>query len=385
MGAARSSARFNSINQNFRQSKKLMSDYSFNPALYDQQLQEKIAIFQQDFANFDLPDFDVFESPREHFRMRAEFRVWHKGDIVTFIMFTPDEFKRIYDIDSFPIGSLLINELMPRLIEAFNISDVLRKKLYQVDFLTTLSGEALVTLVYHKPLNDEWLAAAEQLKSKLNINIIGRSRKQKCVVGREYVIEQLNVGEREFTYQQVESGFTQPNARVCEHMLSWAVDKSQHFGGDLLELYCGNGNFTLPLSHNFEKVVATELAKPSLNSALFNIELNQINNVALARMSSEEFSQALDKVRPFKRLQHINLDDYQFSTIFVDPPRAGLDPLTTAVSQRFDNIIYISCNPMTLHKNLSVITQTHEITDAALFDQFPYTHHLECGVILRKK
>lgn len=362
-----------------------MSDYAFNPALYDQQLQEKVAIFRQDFANFHLPDIDVFESPREHFRMRAEFRVWHKGDLVTFIMFTPDEFKRIYDIEFFPIGSLLINELMPRLIEAFNTSDVLRKKLYQVDFLTTLSGEALVTLVYHKFLNDEWVAAAEQLKSKLNINIIGRSRKQKCVVGREYVIEQLNLGERKFTYQQVESGFTQPNARVCEHMLKWAVNKSQHFGGDLLELYCGNGNFTLPLSHNFEKVVATELAKPSLNSALFNIELNQINNVALARMSSEEFSQALDKVRPFKRLQHINLDDHQFSTIFVDPPRAGLDPLTTEVSQRFDNIIYISCNPITLHKNLSVITQTHEITDVALFDQFPYTHHMECGVILRKK
>src|SRR5690606_15293694 len=117
MGAARSSVRINSINQNFRQSKKLMSDYSFSPALYDQQLQEKIAIFRQDFANFDLPDIDVFESPREHFRMRAEFRVWHRGDIVTFIMFSPDEFKRIYDINSFPIGSLLINELMPRLIE----------------------------------------------------------------------------------------------------------------------------------------------------------------------------------------------------------------------------------------------------------------------------
>lgn len=362
-----------------------MSDYAFNPALYDQQLLEKIAIFRQDFIDFDLPAIEIFESPREHFRMRAEFRVWHRGDIVTFIMFTPDEFKRIYDIDSFPIGSLLINDLMPRLISAFNGSDVLRKKLYQVDFLTTLSGEALVTLVYHKALNDEWLAAAQQLKTNLNIDIIGRSRKQKCVVGREYVLEQLHVGERRFTYQQVESGFTQPNARVCEHMLEWAVNKSLNFGGDLLELYCGNGNFTLPLSHNFEKVVATELAKPSLNSALFNIEFNQVANVALARMSSEEFSQALDKVRPFKRLQHIDLDDHQFSTIFVDPPRAGLDPHTTAVSQGFDNIIYISCNPMTLHKNLSVITQTHVITDVALFDQFPYTHHLECGVILRKK
>lgn len=362
-----------------------MSDYSFNPALYNQQLQEKIAILRQDFADFSLPAIEVFDSPREHYRMRAEFRIWHKGDTVSFVMFTPDEFKKIYEIESFPIGSALINELMPRLIEIFNRSDALRKKLYQVDFLTTLSGEALVTLVYHKVLDEEWLTAAQGLKQQLNIDIIGRSRKQKNIVGRDYVIERLQVGGHHFTYQQVESGFTQPNARVCEHMLSWAVGKSRDFGGDLLELYCGNGNFTLPLSYNFNKVVATELAKPSLNSALFNIAQNNIKNVALARMSSEEFSQALDKVRPFNRLQHINLDDYQFSTIFVDPPRAGLDAHTTAVSQRFDNIIYVSCNPLTLRKNLSLITQTHNITGFAVFDQFPYTHHLECGVILRKK
>jgi tRNA (uracil-5-)-methyltransferase len=274
---------------------------------------------------------------------------------------------------------------MPRLLIAFDSTDVLRKKLYQVDFLTTLSGEALVTLVYHKVLSDDWQAAAVALKNELNIEIIGRSKKQKLVIGKDYILETLRAGDKQFIYQQIESGFTQPNAHVCEKMLTWAVEKSRYFGGDLLELYCGNGNFTLPLSANFGKVLATELAKPSANSALFNIEKNAINNVSLARMSSEEVAQAMDKVRSFNRLQHVDLDTYQFTSIFVDPPRAGLDPHTLAISQRFDNIIYISCNPVTLHNNLQEIIKTHEIMDFAIFDQFPYTHHLECGVILRKR
>jgi tRNA (uracil-5-)-methyltransferase len=79
------------------------------------------------------------------------------------------------------------------------------------------------------------------------------------------------------------------------------------------------------------------------------------------------------------------LADYNFSTIFVDPPRAGLDPHTTSIAQRFDNILYISCNPETLRENLKTITQTHSIKAFAIFDQFPYTHHVECGVVLQRK
>jgi tRNA (uracil-5-)-methyltransferase len=93
----------------------------------------------------------------------------------------------------------------------------------------------------------------------------------------------------------------------------------------------------------------------------------------------------MDGVREFNRLRHVNLADYHFSTIFVDPPRAGLDPHTTSITQRFDNILYISCNPETLRENLKAITQTHSIKAFAIFDQFPYTHHVECGVVLQKK
>ena len=52
---------------------------------------------------------------------------------------------------------------------------------------------------------------------------------------------------------------------------------------------------------------------------------------------------------------------------------------------RFDRIIYISCNPQTLAENLATLSRTHEVTAFALFDQFPYTDHMECGVVLRRR
>ncbi|EPF72659.1 tRNA (uracil-5-)-methyltransferase, partial [Acinetobacter indicus ANC 4215] len=187
-------------------------------------------------------------------------------------------------------------------------------------------------------------------------------------------------------YKQIESSFTQPNARVCQHMLEWACTAAGHSNQDLLELYCGNGNFTLPLSTRFNRVLATELAKSSVYAAQWNIEQNQIDNIQVARLSAEEFTQAYNGEREFRRLQEagIEMSSYQFDTVFVDPPRAGIDAETLKLLQRFERIIYISCNPDTLHDNLQTLASTHKITQFALFDQFPYTHHVESGVLLEK-
>jgi len=362
-----------------------MTPIQYTTAEYQSQLSEKVAIFKQDFAEFTFPEPDIFESAEKHFRMRAEFRIWHKGPISTYCMFSDDEFKRAYDISEFPIGSKLMNRLMTELMVEINANEIVRTKLFQIDFLTSLCGQALISLIYHRKLDEEWTKAARELQIKLNIYIVGRSKGQKIVVEQDFVIEELTAAGKKFRYQQIESGFTQPNARVCEKMLTWAVNKSQNWGGDLIELYCGNGNFTIPLAQNFNHVFATELAKPSVKSALYNMELNEVTNVAIARLSSEDFSQAMDKVRSFRRLEEINLDSYEFTSIFVDPPRSGMDPHTTSITQRYENIMYISCNPVTLRENLKTMTLTHEITQVALFDQFPYTHHMEVGVTLKKK
>jgi tRNA (uracil-5-)-methyltransferase len=356
----------------------------YDEARYQSQLELKIQKLQQDFANFNLDSIEVFTSPIQHFRMRAEFRVWHQGDQLNYIMFGQED-KKPYTITDFPIGSKTINELMPKLIDAICQQQQLKHKLYQIDFLTAQSGEALVTLIYHKHLDENWLTFANALKNQLKINIVGRSKGQRLLVDKDYIIETFKVGQEDFFYKHVEASFTQPNAAICQDMLNWAYNHSKGLGQDLLELYCGNGNFTLPLSKNFNKVMATEISKTSVDAALFNLEKNNIANIQIARMSSEEFVQALDGEREFFRLKDINLQDYQFSTIFVDPPRAGLDDKTVGITQRFDNIIYISCNPETLHQNLLTMTQTHKIKNFAVFDQFPYTHHLECGAILQKK
>ena len=106
----------------------------------------------------------------------------------------------------------------------------------------------------------------------------------------------------------------------------------------------------------------------------------------MCRLSSEEITQALNKSREFRRLkqQNIELDNFNFSTVFVDPPRAGLDDDTLKLVSRFDNIIYVSCNPSTLAENLELLTKTHGVIRTAMFDQFPYTHHIETGVVLTK-
>lgn len=358
------------------------ADYS--SAAYEAQLQQKLIRLNQDFASFNLPEISVFRSPEKHFRMRTEFRIWHERGTAMYVMFSQTD-KRPYPIREFPIGSERINQLMPELMALVNRHECLRHKLFQVEFLTSLSNQALITLVYHKPLDEEWISAATDLRKQLNVEIIGRSRKQKILLERDHIIECLKVNGHEYRYQQVEGSFTQPNARVCEQMLSWAQEQTRHTGGDLLELYCGNGNFTLPLAQNFDRVLATEISKTSVDSALYNSRLNQVENLQIARMSSEEFTQAMDGVREFNRLKHISLNDYRFSTIFVDPPRAGLDPATCHLAQRFDNIVYISCNPETLKDNLQTLTQTHQICTFAAFDQFPYTHHLECGVLLQRR
>ena len=119
----------------------------------------------------------------------------------------------------------------------------------------------LVTLIYHRKLDADWEAAAKALADRLNIKIMGRSRGQKVIIGDDYVVEQLQVHGRTFKYKQIESSFTQPNAIVCQKMLTWACHTIQGKNKDLLELYCGNGNFTLPLSLHFNRVLATELAK----------------------------------------------------------------------------------------------------------------------------
>ncbi|WP_323844470.1 tRNA (uridine(54)-C5)-methyltransferase TrmA [Microbulbifer magnicolonia] len=362
-----------------------MAIHRVNTDDYTEQLQQKAARLRQAFSEYTSLEPELFPSPPIHYRLRAEFKVWHEKGEAHYAMYRQGEYKQPFIIDEFTVGSELMNRLMPLVLEAVNNSELLRKRLFSAEFLTTLSGDALITLIYHKKLDEAWETEARALQEKLGFPILGRSRKQKIVLERDYVTEQLQLGDRTYQYKQVEGSFTQPNGEICRSMIGWAKDVCRDSSGDLLELYCGNGNLTIPLCEHFDRVLATEVSKVSVNAAQENIAANGVTNLDIVRLSSEEFTQAIDKVRPFRRLKEIDLDSYDFSTVLVDPPRAGLDRDTCAMVARFPRILYISCNPQTQLENLAELSRTHRIERFALFDQFPYTDHTESGLLLVRK
>ncbi|MBW2939222.1 tRNA (uridine(54)-C5)-methyltransferase TrmA [Zhongshania aquimaris] len=338
------------------------------------------------FSDLALPKPTVFPSEPTHYRLRAEFRLWHDKDSAYYAMFDPAEPKTPIRVDQFSVASKSIFDLMPVLLEKLNRQVMLSKRLFQVEFLSTLSGDMLVSLIYHRRLDEEWQVLAEKLASELDIQIIGRSKKQKLVLGRDYVVENLAIDGEHYVYNQYEGGFTQPNGKLNATMISWAkAQVGENPDTDLLELYCGNGNFTIPLSAQFRKVLATEISKTSVKAAHENFALNNVTSIDILRMSSEELTSALNKERSFRRLEHIDLDSYDISHVLVDPPRAGLDENTRLLISGFDKIVYISCSPETLHRDLQILTKTHDVDAFALFDQFPYTHHMECGVYLKRR
>ena len=354
---------------------------------YEEQLNYKIQREKERFSNFTTMEFDIIKSSESNFRNRAEFRIWWEKDadgneILSYAM---NDFKKnILKIDSCEMVSPHIKELMPKLINQLESELELSYKLFAVEFLGSTTNDMLVTLIYHKKLEESWITKAKEIESALNIKIIGRSRKQKIVLTNDYINETLNIANQDFFFAYEENGFTQPNTKVNIQMIQWVLNNTQASSKDLCELYCGGGNFTIPLFTKFRKVLATEISKTSIKSALRNCKLNDIDTISFIRMSAEEFVQGLNKVRAFNRLKDINLDDYEFDTIFMDPPRSGLDDTTRALAKDFPNIIYISCNPKTLHRDLEELTKTHEIIRFALFDQFAFTNHIESGVILKK-
>jgi len=394
----------------------------------------------------ELPEVEVYESPPEHFRMRCEFDVWHDESGPSFVMF---DGKARVAVSRYPMGDRRIcDHLMPTLVEFLRVEEVLRSRLFQVNFHVTLAGDAMVSLLYHTPfarsarrareqqriaeiqrlaneptshrpeeaaipeaammpgpggedqddcpLTEAWEKAAAKLCSALSgASVVGHSRGRRRVVGRDWVQEHLRVAgvPEPLRYRQVEGAFSQPNAAVAQHMLSWAraVARDEHAavgssgpprGDDLLELYCGNGHFAVALAPCFRRVLATELVKDLVDAARLNAEDNGAANVVVARVSAEELGQALEGTRSFQRLAHVDLADLQLRTVLVDPPRAGLGAEVSCSLSRFSRIVYISCNPSTLHADLETLGKTHQVRRVAVFDQFPYTEHLEMGVLL---
>ncbi|EAK0721298.1 tRNA (uridine(54)-C5)-methyltransferase TrmA, partial [Campylobacter coli] len=279
----------------------------------------------------------------------------HDKDEIYYAMF---ENKKKIIIESLEFADEKITAFMPKLLKQIRNNTNLKEKLFGVEFLAT-KNELSTTLLYHKNIeliyND-----LNNLSLELDANLIARSKGKKLVFKKENLRQELDIQGRKIFYKFNNDCFIQPNTSINEKMITWVCEnlKTQE-RKDLLELYCGYGNFTLALAIFFNNVLATEISKSNINFALLNCKINNISNIHFTRLSSEELSQALKKEREFFRLKDIDLDNFNFSHILVDPPRAGLDKSVIDLIKNYENIIYISCNPISLKENLKELALTH--------------------------
>ena len=347
---------------------------------YKKQLQDKENLFNSYFN--DVVSKDIYSSAHHSFRHRCEFGLTKFKNGFNYSMIK--DHKRI-EIDEYPICSESIQSLMKILLQELNKEDVLFNKLFQIEFQSSRSDEAMVSLIYHKKLDENWVKKIEVLKENLKCSIIGRSKNQKIIIGQDYVTEQYASLYKKFSLNLYEQCFSQTNPDICDRMINWIEDNGKK-DTDIIELHCGIGTFTIPLSRLFNNVIATENSRPSLIALEINIKLNKCNNIKYARLSGKETLEAYEEKRAFRRLinKKINLKKYNIKSIFVDPPREGIDQDTISKISHFDEIIYISCGFESLKRDLDILKKTHEIKKAAMFDQFPYTDHIESGVILER-
>ena len=319
-------------------------------------------------------EITINNSPSSGYRSRCEFG--YKNNFYT--MYSP--LGEIIYLNTFNIVRPCIQKLMPNLLEKINKKDILKEKLFQINFRANRDNEMLVSLIYHKSIYDEIKSAANELANIFNIKINLRSKKKLYSTHDDLLRDDIK--ELESVLYQTDQSFYQPNYFHMPMM----VLKTMSFikqPKDLLELYCGSGTFSVPMRKTFNKILATENNRQSIRCLNKAIEENNITNIFHARLSAEEVTELFNG-RVFKRMNNIDINNFNFSHILVDPPRAGLDNNVIDLINKFDNVLYISCNYETYVRDIEKL-KNFKIINIEIFDQFPNTKHLEIVSLLSKK
>ena len=310
-------------------------------------------------------------SPSTSFRSRCEFS-YGKNHYVMH-----DVNGKIY-IKTFKDASLDIQNLMPVLLKRINGNNEINHKLFQVNFRSNQHNKIMVTMIYHKIIDKSLINIVNQISDDLKVNIIIRSKNYKYETRGLYLDDTLIY--KNLKIYQTDNTFTQSNKYLVDKMILKVIDFIDN-PEDLLELYCGIGTFTIPLSFIFNKVLATENNRNSIKCLNKSLKENNISNIHNARLSSDEVSE-LFKGKFFNRMNSKSISDFNFSHILLDPPRSGLTEDVINLASNFKNIIYVSCSAETYIRDINLI-RSHKITNIELFDQFPNKNHLEIVSVLK--
>jgi 23S rRNA (uracil1939-C5)-methyltransferase len=298
----------------------------------------------------------IIDSDPWNYRLRGQFKVSHGA-----IGFYREKTREIVDIDNCPLMTKDINEYLEKSRDILKDTDI--KELH----ITT--GEDSATALIKSDLVAKSLSGIKQLASIfLNLGFSGlcieaRDKKILCF-GEKYVTLNL-FGNQRYTISPMT--FFQSHWRLNNTVIEFIINCLQPLRNrKILDMYSGAGNFSIPLATDAD-VTGVEGNPYAIADGDRNLKINNIKNCRFIYSSAENF-QIKEK----------------FDIVVLDPPRAGITNslMEMIFSLSPDKIVYVSCNPSTLSRDLKKLLNRYHLESLRLVDFFPQTFHIESIVYL---
>lgn len=251
-----------------------------------------------------------------------------------------------------------------------NAEEPINKVLMHIHDLNLINGEVTIKCNY----NGEILLIIDS-KEKPNINIdhlreriklIGIIYNNETIFGNNYFMEMID----NKLFRESYNSFFQVNRYINEKLFN-ILKENVSMKDVVLDLCCGVGTLGLSIADKCKKVYGIEIVENAINDAKMNAKINNIDNAEYILGDAFTLMSTLDDV----------------NLIIVDPPRNGISKngIKNILSKESEKIIYISCNPITLARDLNLLKDKYEIKKFYILDMFSYSYHLESMCILERR
>lgn len=293
------------------------------------------------------------------YRHRGQFKVSQGGTVG----FYREGTREVIPLEQCPVMAPEINGVLQRLrnVDVRGVKEI-----------SVASGDTAVILV-RGSMTDEVTQAL------LGGGLSGIAFENGDSVGKDYIILDLNG----LKYSVTPWSFFQSHWRLNRDVVDIVVGGLSPLEDKrVLDLYAGAGNFSLPLSLLAGEVVAVEESPHAVEDGRRNMMLNGIKNCTFINASVEKILVGGKHQRGEKPIREARYD-----SIVLDPPRAGLtsECLRRIMEIGSERIVYISCNPATLARDVKKMKEKYDLESIRMVDFFPNTYHIEALVLLRRK
>lgn len=309
--------------------------------------EQEIVTLLHKFAKIDVKVLPIISGPSLHYRNKI---------ILHHLGLYKKESHDVINIKECLLVHPKINEMIKRIIT------------FQKEF----GGEFNEVMIRHSN-QDETLISVD---GSINVDrFLDEFKDVECLLVNDMVLTKQNYIRdkiENFTFGIYKKSFYQVNrfltAKLYEEVIKHFKDKNIE---NVLDLYCGVGTLTQLISPYVGFVTGIEVVEEAIKSAKIMAKENNIKNVDFICGKVEDY------IDSFKGID----------AVIVDPPRSGLDKKTidTLLKIEAGTIVYVSCDPVTLARDVNILKEKYEIVSVQPVDMFPNTHHVECVSVLHRK